>query len=78
MKYRSRSDIVTEILTIARDKAVTKTRIMYGAFLSWSQLNEYLAMLTREQMLEADGTGRYQVTMKGLRFLDIQKQITAL
>ncbi|MEW6605008.1 MAG: winged helix-turn-helix domain-containing protein, partial [Thermoproteota archaeon] len=31
MKYRSRTEIVSEILELAKDDGVSKTRIMYGA-----------------------------------------------
>lgn len=44
MKYRSRTDIVSEILEAAQG-GTSKTKIMYKAFLSYAQLKEYLAVL---------------------------------
>jgi predicted transcriptional regulator len=40
MKYRSRTDIVAMILDAANGGA-TKTKIMYKAYLSYAQLEEY-------------------------------------
>jgi predicted transcriptional regulator len=44
MKYRSRTEIVGNILDAANGGA-TKTKIMYKAFLSYVQLKEYLSVL---------------------------------
>ena len=41
MKYRSRTDIVSQILEAANGGA-TKTKIMYEAYLSYAQPKEYL------------------------------------
>ena len=46
MKYRSRTELASNILEAANGGA-TKTKIMYKAFLSYSQLKEYLAMFTQ-------------------------------
>ena len=43
MKYRSRTDITAQILEAANG-GVTKTKIMYKAFLSYAQLKEYLTV----------------------------------
>ena len=43
MKYRSRTDIVALILEATKDGAA-KTKIMYKAFLSYSQLKDYLSI----------------------------------
>jgi predicted transcriptional regulator len=56
MKYRSRTEIVSNILDAANGKA-TKTKIMYKAFLSYPQLKEYLSVLTENNLIEyLDGT----------------------
>ena len=44
MKYRSRTEIVSNILD-ATNGGATKTKIMYTAFLSFGQLKEYLSIL---------------------------------
>ena len=47
MKNRSRNEIIAAILeVINRGRGPsTRTKIMYGAFLSYNQLNEYLSFL---------------------------------
>ncbi len=69
MKYRSRTDIISGILQAAHGGA-TKTRIMYGAFLSYAQVQEYLAFLLSKGLLAHDSaTGLYTQTEESLRFL---------
>jgi predicted transcriptional regulator len=69
MKYRSRIDIVSQILEVANGGA-TRTKIMYKAFLSYSQMKEYLTILTDNNLLSYDEvTHVFKTTEKGLRFL---------
>ena len=69
MKYRSRTDIVTNILETAIE-GKTKTKIMYEAYLSFAQLKEYLAVIQESGLLEFDReTKMYKTTSKGLEFL---------
>jgi predicted transcriptional regulator len=78
MKYRSRTDIVSQILQVAGGSGVAKTKIMYGAFLSHTQLNQYLDILTTNGLLEfRKGEETYKTTDKGERFLNIYNQIDA-
>ena len=71
MKYRSRTDIVAQILDAAGGGA-TKTKIMYKAFLSYAQLKEYLAVLIENGLLEYDKhTAHFKTTGKGNRFIEI-------
>ena len=51
MKYRSRTEIVSSILDAANG-GVTKTKIMYIAFLSYTQLKEYLSILIENNLIE--------------------------
>jgi predicted transcriptional regulator len=75
MKYRSRTDITAQILEAANG-GVTKTKIMYKAFLSYAQLKEYLAVLIENGLLEyIEGEQIYRTTEKGNRFLKIYNQI---
>lgn len=49
---------------------ITKTKIIYVAFLSYKQLQEYLPPLIQNGLLEyLEGTKRYKITEKGLKFL---------
>ena len=78
MKYRSRSDIAEMILEAANGGA-TKTKIMYKAFLSFSQLREYLAVLQKNGLIEyEDGMRSYRTTEKGIHFLEIQNKMDEL
>jgi predicted transcriptional regulator len=88
MKYRSRTDLVRAILEAANsssDDGVTRTKIMYKAVLSYSQLKDYLAIMLENELLDYSGeTQTYRPTAKGLRFLrtynqmdDIMKKVKA-
>jgi predicted transcriptional regulator len=67
-KNRGRLDIVRDVLSIASIK-VCKTRIMYGANLSFVQLEKYLTLLQGNGLLERDGDSGYLVTERGKKFL---------
>ncbi len=43
MKYRSRSNIIRDILDAANGGRATRTRIMYKTYLSYGQIKEYLS-----------------------------------
>ena len=76
MKYRSRSDIVSQMLEAASGGGATKTKIMYKAFLSYAQLKEYLAVLVENRLLEYDrGTETFKTTEKGNKFLNVSNQM---
>ncbi|HEX6280773.1 MAG TPA: winged helix-turn-helix domain-containing protein [Nitrososphaera sp.] len=75
MRYRSRTDIISEILDAANGGA-TKTKIMYQAFISYSQMKEYLRVLTENNLLNYDlYTQTFKTTEKGLRFLHTYNQM---
>jgi predicted transcriptional regulator len=76
MKYRSRSEIIAMILQAANTGA-TKTRIMYGAYLSYAQVKEYLEFLQTKKLLSyEEGTSLYHLTEKGLQYLRVFDQIS--
>jgi predicted transcriptional regulator len=65
---------VSNILDAANGEGETKTKIMYFAFLSYNQLNEYLSILIENNLLEyLDGTRTFKTTEKGLNYI---KRIT--
>ena len=75
MKYRSRTDIVSQILEAANGSA-TKTKIMYKAYLSYAQLKEYLSVLVENGLLEyQEGELKYKTTERGLHFMNTYNQI---
>ena len=79
MGNRSRTEIVDSILNAANGEGETKTKIMYIAFLSYGQLNEYLSILIENNLLEyLDGTRTFRTTEKGLYFLKMNNEIKKL
>jgi predicted transcriptional regulator len=79
MKYRSRNDIISEILDAANGGGggLTKTKIMYQTFLSYAQMKEYLTELTESGLLNYDvDTRQFKTTEKGLRLLDTYNQMS--
>ena len=90
-EYRARYTIISKMLEIVKDsdtESVTKTLIMYKAFLSYAQLKEYLAFLLEKGLLEelprqitTRGDNEkfvYRITGKGIRLLEISKEIESL
>jgi predicted transcriptional regulator len=78
MKYRSSTEIIDTILR-SLDSGATRTRIMYKAYLSYSQLKEYLALLQERQLLKyEEGSQIYTITEKGLRFMNAYDDIREL
>lgn len=80
--YRGRTEIISQILEAANDggcgagAGITKTKLMYKAFLSYDQLQEYLMLLIESDLLSYDSTIRkLRITEKGLTFLQAYNQI---
>ena len=69
VNYRGKLDIVADILTIVSDNA-RKTKIMYGANLSYKVLQKYLAEVVGASLITFDASSQeYVLTPKGERFL---------
>ena len=63
----------------AANGGTTKTKIMYLAFLSYNQLNEYLSLLIENNLIEyLDGTNKFKTTEKGLNLLKIHNEMAEL
>ena len=76
MKYRSRTEIVCNILDATNGGGATKTKIMYAAFLSYAQLKEYLSILIDNNLIEySNGTQTFKTTEKGLNCLKMYREI---
>ena len=79
-RNRGRLEIMYSIIDIARSD-VGKTRIMYGAVLSYEQLSRYLPELTTIGLIEEVGTNRstmYRATEKGRAFLQQYDRLAEL
>jgi predicted transcriptional regulator len=78
MKNRSRNDIVSQILESANG-GVTKTKIMYKAYLSYEQLKEYLAVMIENDLLEhIPSENLFKTTAKGIKFISVHEQMDSL
>src|SRR5580704_11262985 len=78
MKYRSRTDIIAMILQAAMHGA-TKTRLMYSAYLSYAQVQEYLQFLKERKLITfEEGSQEYKLTEQGLRFLRVYDEISEI
>ena len=68
------------ILDIASHGRVTKTKIMYRAYLSYNKLEEYLTDLGESELLEVYEVGAqtYRTTEKGKRYLEIHSRMNEL
>jgi predicted transcriptional regulator len=78
MKYRSRTELIHDILQTANSdgNGASQTKIMYNAFLSYTQVKEYLTILIEKGLLQDDVHSRkFGVTEKGVRFLQLCDQI---
>ena len=76
MKYRSKINIISQILEAANGSNATRSKIAYKAFLNYYQLKEYLMLLTEKGLLcYNEDTQTFKTTEKGLRFLDTYNQM---
>ena len=79
---RNRIEIIAQILEVVNegsDDGVTKTKIMYKAFLNYAQLKEYLTILTDNGLLIYDlGTQTFKTSKNALRFLKACNQLDQL
>jgi UDP-N-acetyl-D-mannosaminuronic acid dehydrogenase len=69
MTTRNTDQTITSILCAAVD-GITKTKIMYKAFITYDQLNDYLSLLLEKGLIEyTEGERLYRTTSKGVDFL---------
>ena len=75
---RTRIEIGAQILEIAKDGAI-KTRIMYGAYMSWNQLKEYLSLLAKDGLIQyIRQEQKYKTTKKGIEYLKILDKLSGM
>ncbi len=79
MKYRSRIDIMSQILDASNGGGATRGRMVYKAFLNYDQLQEYTMLLIENDLLDYDSTMcTFKTTEKGLRFLHVYNEISSM
>jgi predicted transcriptional regulator len=83
MKNRGRNEIITSILEVISRGPSSRTKIMYGAFLSYTQLNEYLTFLLENGLISYQQKSNrtppsFTITEKGTHFLKIHNQMNEM
>ena len=76
-RRRDQVSIIASILDITKEGAI-KTKIMYGANLSFAQLSDYLLYLIENGLIEEsmiEGKEGYLITQKGLGFLKRYREL---
>jgi predicted transcriptional regulator len=75
----NRIEIICQILEVANGGVIKKIEIMYKANLSYTQLKEYVIVLTESDLLRYDlDKQTFKTTEKGLRFLDAYNHMDAV
>jgi predicted transcriptional regulator len=79
MKYRSRIDVISQMLDAANGSGVTKSRLVYKTFLNYDQLKKNLMALIEKDLLRYNrNTRTFKTTEKGLIFLHIYSEINEM
>jgi predicted transcriptional regulator len=83
MKNRSRTEIITSILQVINRGGAKRTIILYRSFISYSQLNEYVAFLLGNDLISLQQktkriSSSFMITEKGAHFLEIYNRINEL
>lgn len=77
MMYRSKEEIIADILTAANE-ATNSTAIMYKAHLSFTQLKMYMRYLEAKELLHKTEDGRWIVTDIGKVYLNQFEALTKI
>jgi len=75
--YRTRLEIIKDILAVAYDAGHSgskKTRIMYGANLSFKLLTKYLEVVVDAGLMCCEDNTHYVITNKGRKFLELYSE----
>ncbi|HVB12880.1 MAG TPA: winged helix-turn-helix domain-containing protein [Nitrososphaerales archaeon] len=79
MKYRSRGEIISNILRVVASNKATKTRLMYGAYLSYTQIEEYMGYILQQGLMnQVPETNLYQLSEKGMQYLNLSDELSQL
>ena len=75
--YRSKLEILADMLRVVAHARAKKTQIMYQANLSYGLLTKYLAQAVGAYLIQFENKERrYALTSKGQRFLQAYAQYT--
>jgi len=80
MAYRSREEIFASILSTAGSGAgITRSKIMFGSYLTYAQVLEYSKMLIERGLLEYDPINRtFKTTSSGFTFIQLHNEMNQM
>lgn len=77
--YRTKIDIITKILLALSIENLSKTGIMYKAYLSYTQTTKYINYILENNLGEYDKTVMmYSITSKGKKYLVASKDLEVI
>lgn len=80
MTYRSREEIFASILrTAGSGDSITRSKIMFGSYLTYAQVVEYTKLLIQQGLLEYDPINRtFKTTPNGFMFVQLHDEISQM
>jgi predicted transcriptional regulator len=78
--YRSREEIFASILgTAGSGETITRSKIMFGSYLTYAQVVEYTKLLIQRGLLEYDAINRtFKTTPSGFTFIQLHNEISRM
>jgi predicted transcriptional regulator len=80
MAYRSREEIFASILSTAGSGAgITRSKIMFGSYLTYAQVVEYSKKLIQRGLLEYDPINKtFKTTPSGFTFIQLHNEMNQI
>jgi predicted transcriptional regulator len=80
MAYRTREEIFASILrTAGSGPGITRSKIMFGSYLTYAQVVEYTRMLIERGLLEYDPIDRaFKTTSSGFTFIQLHDEMSQM
>jgi len=80
MAYRTREEIFASILNIAGSGAgITRSKLMFGSYLTYAQVVEYSKILIQRGLLEYDPINRiYKTNPSGFTYIQLQNELNQM
>jgi predicted transcriptional regulator len=80
MAYRSREEIFASILSTAGSGAgITRSKIMFGSYLTYAQVVEYSKLLIERGLLEYDPINKtFRTTSSGFTFIQLHNEMNQM
>lgn len=77
-RYRSKHEIILQILQSIGEQGAGITKVFYGSTKSYDQCKEYLVEMTRLELINYDKETRlYQIAPKGKHFMQLYSVLRA-